>query len=89
MNLDQLEQFVMDIIDVIFRNPLEFEAEACKSTVAYRFALHRKSLLKGVPGLIIHHLPPETFRIPTPKIHRLPRAQVEETIKDSAKETPE
>ena len=44
MKLEALEQFVMDTIDLILNNPSEYEAEAVKSTVAYRFSLYRRSL---------------------------------------------
>ena len=75
MNLEQLEQFIMDTIDVIFTNPGEYEAEACKSTVAYRFELHRKSLNK----IQTHLFPPEIFKIECPPIHRLTKEQLAES----------
>lgn len=79
MNVEQLEQFVMDTIDVIFNNPGEYEAEACKSTVAYRFELHRKSINK----LSTHRLPSEKFTIQKPKTHTLTKKQVEEFLTEA------
>lgn len=81
MNLEALERFVMDTIDVIFTNPGEYTASAVKSTVAYRFELHRKSLNK----LQTHRLPPETFTIQKPKTHTLTKGQVEGFLTDSAR----
>ncbi len=76
MNLEALERFVMDMIDVLFDNPEEYEAEATKSVLAYRFELHRKSRNK----IKIHRLPSETFTIPKPKSNRLTKNQVEDLI---------
>ena len=64
MNLESLERFVMDTIDLIFNNPGEYEAEAVKSTVAYRFSLHREQPIK------IYKLDPKLLEIKKPKIHR-------------------
>ena len=43
MILESLERFVMETIDLILDNPSEYEAEAVKSTVAYRFSLYRNT----------------------------------------------
>lgn len=69
MNLEALERFVMDTIDLILNNPSEYEAEAVKSTVAYRFTLHRGYEIK------VHAIDPKLLDIEKPKIHRLPIAR--------------
>lgn len=66
----------METIDVLFNNPGEYEAEATKSVLAYRFELHRKSINK----LQTHRLPPETFTIQKPKTHTLAKEQIEEFL---------
>jgi len=65
MNLEALERFVMDTIDLIFNNPGEYEVEAVKSTVTYRFSLHRGPTIK------IHHLDPKLLDIEKPQVHRI------------------
>lgn len=70
MNLEALERFVMDTIDLIFNNPSEYEAEAVKSTVAYRFSLHRSSSIK------VHRIDPRILDIEKPKVHCLPIADI-------------
>jgi len=65
MNLEALERFVMDTIDLIFSNPGEYEDEAVKSTIAYRFSLHRGPTIK------VHHIDPKLLDIEKPKVHRL------------------
>ena len=79
MNLEQLERFVMNTIDTIFNNPGEYEAEACKSTVAYRFELYRKSIKQRE----IHRFPSEVFNIPVPKIFHLNKDELAESMTDS------
>ena len=76
MNLEALERFVMDTIDVLFDNPEEYEAEATKSVLAYRFELHRKSRNK----IKIHRLPSKTFKIHTPTINKLTKGQIEDCL---------
>jgi len=76
MNLEALERFVMDTIDVIFTNPSEYEANAVKSTIAYRFELYRQKL--SVRKLKTHHIAREELIIKPPKINHLSRAQIED-----------
>ena len=70
MNLESLERFVMDTIDLIFSNSGEYEAEAVKSTVAYRFSLHRVGAIK------VHCINPKLLDIEKPQIHRLSIAHI-------------
>ena len=80
MNLEALERFVMDTIDLIFNNPGEYEAEAVKSTVAYRFDLHRASTMK------VHRIDPKLLVIEKPRVHRLPIADIiSNTDKEASK----
>ena len=83
MNLDALEKFVMDTIDVILANPEEYESEAVKSTVAYRFGLYRQLIQGGRLGHAPHRPPEievnnlkEELRIPKPKTHIIPRKSI-------------
>lgn len=70
--IEVLKEFPDDSIDTIFNNPGGYDAEACKSTVANRFELHRKSINK----IKINRLPPETFHIPKPEVHRMTKVQL-------------
>lgn len=47
-DIEDLEKFVMDTIDLIMNNPNEYTSEAAKSTVAYRFELYRKSTSQDI-----------------------------------------
>jgi len=60
----------MDTIDLIFSNPDEYEAEAVKSTVAYRFHLHRVASIK------VHCIDPKLLDIEKPRVHRLQIAHI-------------
>ena len=95
MNLEILERFVLETIDLILANPKEYEAEAVKSTIAYRFELYRQTLEGGrrensplrPPEININHFPQEQLKIPPPKIHRLTKKALADIMTNSVAES--
>ena len=43
MDIELLEEFVMDTIDMIYSKPKHYTAEGIKKLIAYRFQLYRIS----------------------------------------------
>ena len=43
MDIELLEKFVMDTVDMIYLKPKHYTAEGVKKLIAYRFQLYRTS----------------------------------------------